>query len=893
MALAAAVFGGALPAAAQLANNVIVIVADDAGYADFGFMNGLSGVGNNPGFSTSLTPNLDALAGRGVTFDRAYVAANCQPTRAAIITGGYQQRIGNENVGNNLFLQSQIPTFGFEGTPPTTATMWDRFKDQGYATGAVGKWHLGSIEGINRPQDQGVDEFYGHWHGSRDYILDRSYNLNQINNPNSALQARYMRETVRQSDGTVTDTVVEGTRSGEYITNTFGDYGVQFIEDHANQDPFVLYQAFTAPHKPWSDDSPDYDDPRIANLQGVRREVGSMMITMDKQIGRMLDRLEDPNGDGDTSDSIADTTTIVFVNDNGGVSGGDQFGDGTDNGLLDSVKGSPKEGGIRVPMIIAGAGVDASARGSVYNNAVHGIDILPTVFAMSGGSSLESEEEIDGVNLLPFINGDDSDNPHDVLVHRWRGTFAVIKDQGDDQWKLVNTNNTEAREDRYRLYNVADDISETNDLIGSAAHADLIAELKRDLTDHEAFFDKPRYAILANTLDEEPLNVFDHFVFNPNAGNANWSGDKPDALGYGEDPSAVRNWFESGTQNTKHLLRADGFAGAVLEFGTHDSDYTANNDLLRRTGLEFMMNKMLLSGDYAEADDHTATIQGRSVLFTDSLTGVGAEIAIDATNNASGRFAYDLDLDLILYDDLAFTGDGDVTVNVKGTIRDYFEARNLIKRGSSTVSLNAQATHSGDTLVEGGTLALTGNAALGQTAMIQISAGAVLDASGTAAGGLTLGAGQSVTGSGTVVGTLTLGDGASAGPGFSPGLLTVQGDTVLHDGSMLVLEIASAGTAGTDYDQLLVTGDLSVEGGTLAVVASQSYTASNGDAFNLLNFNSAQGGFDALILPELGDRLSWDTSDLLTSGVVRVVPEPATAALVVVGGFALLDRRRR
>ncbi|MBB6429155.1 sulfatase-like hydrolase/transferase [Algisphaera agarilytica] len=886
-----------MPAQGQNAKNVIVIVADDAGYADFGFMqnNGISGTDPTTGFATSLTPNLDALANRGVTFDRAYVAANCQPTRAAIITGAYQQRIGNESVGNNLFLQSQIAEFGFEGIPDATPTLWDRFKAEGYATGAVGKWHLGSIEGINRPQDQGVDEFYGHWHGSRDYILGRSYNLNQINNPNSALQPRYMRETVRQSDGTVTDTVVEGTRSGEYITNVFGDYGVQFIEDHANEDPFVLYQSFTAPHKPWSDDSPDFNDPRLAGLQGVRKEVGSMMITMDREIGRILDRLEDPNGDGNTSDSIADDTTIVFVNDNGGVSGSDAFGDGTDNGLFPNVKGSPKEGGIRVPMLIAGAGIDESAQGTIYNKPVHGIDILPTVLSLSGAQPIEGEEQIDGVNLLPFINGQTSDDPHEVLVHRWRGTFAVIKDKDDDQWKLVNTNTTNAREDRFRLYNVADDIDESNDLSGNAVHADLIEELKRDLTDYEAFFDKPRYSILARTLEEEPLNVFDHHVFNPNAGSTAWSGGKADGVSYFDasgNPNGTLNWFEAGTNDEKFLLRADGFASAVLEFGTHDSDYTATNDLLRRTGLEFMLNQMVLSGDYTEADNHRATIDGLSVLFTESLTGQQAEIAVDATHSSTGRFTYDLDLDLILYDNLAFTGDGDVTVNVNGTVREYFESRDLIKRGTSTVSLNGQAIHSGATLVEGGTLALIGGAALDQTSSIQISEGATLDASATNTGGLTLMDGQTIGGSGTLVGELTISSGATVQPGSSPGRLTIDGDTTFEDGSTLLLEIDGSGVAGTAYDQLEILGQLQVTGGTLEVRTAPSYNANLGDVFDLLSFDSAQGEFDVLILPELGQGLTWDADSLLTSGTIRVVPEPSTALAILVSGALAYGRRR-
>ncbi|MGJ8642097.1 MAG: sulfatase-like hydrolase/transferase [Luteolibacter sp.] len=688
--------------------NVIVIISDDAGYADFGFMSGLSGK-----TSEVPTPNLDALAKRGVTFSRAYVAANCQPTRAAIVTGAYQQRIGNESVGNDHILAEQV----FEGVPVETDTVWDRMKSLGYTTGAIGKWHLGQTEDTpeklgNRPQNQGVDEFYGMWHGSRDFLVG-TYNKNGAKNPEHALQPRFIREAIIHPDGSKTDTIVEFTKFADvpdapkYITNIFGDYAEQFVADHYDDpEPFFLYVAHPAPHKPWTDESPHYDDPRVSSITPEnRRQVASMMLTMDTEIGELMAKLDDPNGDGNKADSITDNTLVIFLNDNGGVAGKDKDSgiNGTDNGKLKGFKGSSYDGGIRVPMILAGAGLDPSKRGTVYHHPVHGIDILPTSVALAGGNLDPLADKIDGVDLLPFLNEKTDAHPHEILVHKWRGSFAVIK--GD--WKLQNSRNISADPKHYELYRMTDggkdiDPGEENDLMADPKNAPLVAELKRALTDHEAFFDKPRYAIRSNTLETEPINIFDHHVFRPGV-NENWSGD---VVIKTKSVTGTKNWYEAGTENEKFLLNTDCFPGAILEFPVSDSNYTANNDYRRKTGMEFMLNKIILSGNHSGTVDHTATIGGLELLFTKDLKGNPPEIAIDGTNSGANGFTFDLTLDLILYDTLTFSGDGNATVMISSPIREHSQPRGLIKQGTSKVSLTGKNTFSGDTTVTAGTLSL-------------------------------------------------------------------------------------------------------------------------------------------------------------------------------------------
>jgi len=694
--------------------NIIVIISDDAGYADFGFMDAHSG-------STSQvpTPHLDALAARGITFSRAYVAANCQPTRAAIVTGAYQARIGNENVGNNHFRDDQL----FEGIPVEVDTVWDRMRNLGYTTGAIGKWHLGSIEDTpealgNRPQNQGIDQFFGFWHGSREFMAGH-YNFNA--DPDHQNQLRYIREALIHPDDSKTDVVKEYTdyanvpSAEKYVTSILGDYAEDFVADHYDDaEPFFLYVAHPAPHKPWTNNSPDYNDPRISALTpNNRRQVASMMITMDREIGELMDRLDDPNNDGNNADSITDNTLVVFLNDNGGVAGMESGVNGTSNGILNGFKGSAHDGGIRVPMIMAGAGIDPSKIGTVFDKPVHGIDLLPTSVALAGGV-IDPSEHVDGVNLMPYLNGTNTGLPHETLVHRWRGTFAVIQ----DNWKLVNTRNVNASPAFYKLHDLNTDVSEANDVSGVAANSTRVAEMTREVTHMEAQWDKPRYPILNRDLLSEPLNIVDHFTFRPGL-HDDWSAGAPET---GSATAEPLNWYEGGTTNPEHLLRSDGFCGAILEFPVNASDYTANNDLLRKTGLEFMLNKIIFSGAHAGAA-RTASLTGNDLIFTNNLADETPTISVDAI----GDFTFDVDLNLILYHDLTITGDGTATLRIDGEVSQFFDPRGIKKTGGSDVEINGARSYSGDTEVLGGNLKIAQINTADESATYSLVSGSVLD----------------------------------------------------------------------------------------------------------------------------------------------------------------------
>ncbi|MFT5109874.1 MAG: autotransporter-associated beta strand protein [Pseudoalteromonas tetraodonis] len=465
--------------------NVVFIISDDAGFADWGFMDPYT-QSINPGQATSPvpTPNLDRLRDRGVLFTNAYTAAVCSPSRAAIMTGSYQQRIGYEFNINNL----TDPNGNFEGLRAEDVTIFERMRARGYTTGAIGKWHVGGIRDIvvggvvttpgNRPPRQGVDEFFGILRGSRNYQVG----------PTAGDETRAVREMSLDSNGLEVNNDVEAMHAGEYVTNTFGQGAVDFLDRHyADQEPFFLYVSFTAPHSPIGA-SPDRNEP------GISSNYGSMVFTMDKEIGRIMDKIADPAGDG--SIDLTDDTLIIFINDNGGASG-----IGTRNTPLRDFKGSTYEGGIRVPMIMAGAGVTAAA-GSSYSAPVHSIDVLATCHELAGGAPLS--DEIDGVNLLPFVNGMDTGVPHKAVVVRSRGRYGIR--MGD--WKLTR-DDAAAPE----LFDLSINVDETDEANVAALNPDVVAEMLAILTEHEVGFVKPRFHGLGAGANS--INRNDRFRFAP------------------------------------------------------------------------------------------------------------------------------------------------------------------------------------------------------------------------------------------------------------------------------------------------------------------------------------------------------------------------------------------
>ena len=400
---------------AQIKPNIVFIISDDAGYADFGFH----------GSEEIKTPNLDRLADQGMIFRQAYVtAAVCGPSRAGLLTGKYQQRFGFEE--NNVpGYMSNSALMGDEmGLPLDQKTIADHLKTLGYKTGLVGKWHQGNADRYH-PTKRGFDEFYGFRGGARSYFaFDKNIMLNRKED-RIEIGFEKFEEPVK------------------YTTEAFADAAVSFIERNQD-DPFFLMLSFNAVHTPM--EAKDEDLQNFSELSGKRKKLAAMTLAMDRACGQVLDKLNELELDKNT--------IVVFTNDNGGPSDTNA----SNNDPLSGTKANHLEGGIRVPFIMRWTGTISD--GAEYGHPVSTLDLLPTFYTAAGGD-LSSLKELDGVDLLPFILGENASRPHQTLY--WKKENRGVIREGD--WKLLRFPDRPAE-----LFNLAEDISEVNDLAGMNIH---------------------------------------------------------------------------------------------------------------------------------------------------------------------------------------------------------------------------------------------------------------------------------------------------------------------------------------------------------------------------------------------------------------------------------------
>jgi len=399
------ILAGAADRAHARQPNIVILLADDLGYADLGFQ----------GCQDIPTPNIDRLAAGGTRCTNGYVSGPyCSPTRAGLLTGRYQQRFGHEfNPGE-----------AGAGMPVEETTMADRLKKAGYATGLVGKWHLGGNPRFH-PNQRGFDEFFGFLGGAHPYFADRG--------------APILRN----------DQVVD---ERDYLTDAFGREAVAYIDRHKDH-PFFLYLAFNAVHTPMQ-----ADDARLKRFKKIanptRRTYAAMTSAMDDAVGAVLDKL--------TASGLEDDTLIFFFSDNGGPTMASTTVNGSINAPLRGSKRTTLEGGVRVPFVVRWPGKVPS--GKTFDGAFIQLDVLPTALA-AAGVAVQPEWKLDGVDLLPWLRGEKQGAPHDSLYWRFGSQMAIR--QGD--WKAVRYDSTaDGKPGRKatpaRLYNLADDIGESQDL---------------------------------------------------------------------------------------------------------------------------------------------------------------------------------------------------------------------------------------------------------------------------------------------------------------------------------------------------------------------------------------------------------------------------------------------
>jgi arylsulfatase A-like enzyme len=379
--------------------NVIFIVADDLGYADIGAQAVSKDV---------KTPNIDSIAKAGVRFSSAYVSCPvCSPSRAGFLTGRYQERFGHE--------LNPAPKFdGTFGLPLDQVTLADELKRLGYATGAVGKWHLGS-QPEYRPLRRGFDYFYGFLGGMHGYY-----------------RAGMGTNAIRRGDEPVAE-------QNEYLTDVITREAVGFIERNKDR-PFFLYLPYNAVHVPQAAPA-KYTERFAGEKDSQRKMMLAMLAAEDDGVGRILEKLREAG--------LEEETLVVFFSDNGGPT----QGNASRNAPFRGFKGQVWEGGIRVPFMVQWKGHIQPGR--VMDQPVISLDLFPTALGVAGVAEPRKELGLDGVNLLPWLRGERADRPHETLYWRMQPQWAVR----DGDMKLLHTRGGETM-----LFDLAKDPGEKTDL---------------------------------------------------------------------------------------------------------------------------------------------------------------------------------------------------------------------------------------------------------------------------------------------------------------------------------------------------------------------------------------------------------------------------------------------
>ena len=449
----AATVGGVAAAAAPAAPakspdrpNVVIFLADDLGWADVGYH----------GEEVIETPSIDRLAAEGLQLDRFYTTPICSPTRAALMTGRDPMRLG--------VAYGVIMPWHTNGIHPDELFMPEAFRQAGYQTAMVGKWHLGHAQETYHPNQRGFEHFYGHLHTEVGYFP-----------PFAAQGGRDFQRNGESIDD-------EG-----YETFLMGREGARWIRERDKSKPFFLYMPFIAPHTPlaapedllakYADMEDDRKPARSAQTDNSRRisrlllqdsarpVYAAVVDAMDQAVGMVLAALD--------AQGIADNTIVIFFSDNGGAA---YATGGADNVPLRGGKGDTFEGGIRVVAVVRWPA--RLAPGTVNASILSAMDVFPTL-AAAAGVPIETRFELDGRNVWPALEAGERVPRKDYLFFASetpiRGHFNITA--FNDDWKLVQEidQGLLGAEVETHLFRIAEDPNEHNDL--AATHPDVVAEM--------------------------------------------------------------------------------------------------------------------------------------------------------------------------------------------------------------------------------------------------------------------------------------------------------------------------------------------------------------------------------------------------------------------------------
>ena len=394
--------------------NILLIFTDDQGYYDVSYY----------GTEDLQTPNIDQIAEAGMRFDNFYANCPvCSPTRAALLTGHYQDYVGVPGVIRTY----KDNNWGY--LDPKATLLPEQLKMAGYHTALIGKWHLG-LESPNTPVERGFDYFHG-WLGDMmdDYWTHRRHGIN------------YMRLNGQEIDP-------EG-----HATDLFTDWSVDYIKSQADDErPFFLYLAYNAPHFPVQPPQAWLDKvkKREKGIDDTRAELVAFIEHMDDGIGKVIEALKESGQ--------YDNTLIIFSSDNGG-----HLPSQANNGPLRDGKQSMYEGGLKVPTVISWPGTIPAGSFSEQMNL--SMDIYPTLLEIAG---LEPKQPIEGRSFLPVMLGEKAPAEERTLYFtrreggtRYGGQSIYAVRKGD--WKLLQNSPYEP----YELYNLLQDPQEKNNLMDS------------------------------------------------------------------------------------------------------------------------------------------------------------------------------------------------------------------------------------------------------------------------------------------------------------------------------------------------------------------------------------------------------------------------------------------
>jgi len=421
---------------AEARPNILVILVDDLGYGDL----------SSYGAKDLQSPHIDKLLSQGMKFTEFYANCPvCSPTRAALLSGRYQDMVGVPGVIRTHPENSW-------GNLTEEATLLPKIlKANGYNTACIGKWHLGLARKAYWPGSRGFDFYHGHLGGAIDYFTHAGYGtLDWFDNDEIPLNE-------------------EG-----YSTRLIGGRACAIIRDHDfSKQPLFLYVPFNAPHAPIQAEEKDIES--YSEINGKRRRTYAAMVTaMDREIGRIEDALEEKG--------VTGNTLVFFSSDNGGHTSG------ASSGPLRGTKGTLYEGGIRVPAFMVWPGRLKS--GSKCDEVIHVVDLFPTLTGLAGGDA-KAGKPLDGVNVWPTVSKGRKIPKRSILhnLRDARGRGAIRK----GPWKLVVSDVSKMEEGQgtplgdsglvAELFRIGEDPYERKNL--AASHPEITAALWTELRSHK------------------------------------------------------------------------------------------------------------------------------------------------------------------------------------------------------------------------------------------------------------------------------------------------------------------------------------------------------------------------------------------------------------------------